>query len=70
MRAMSAASRRGIRSKVFGFRRALLRIRIVAPTIPVAMASRYRAIVIGGESLHVMKIDANETETTANAIAA
>jgi len=38
--------------------------------INVAMASLYRAMVIGGESLHVIKIDANETEMTAKAIAA
>src|SRR5213593_2906907 len=67
---MTATSRRGIRRSVFSRRRAPLRTRIVAPMMSVAMARRYRAIVMGGEVLHVMKIDANETETTARAIAA
>ncbi len=53
-----------------GARNAILRTAIVAATIAVAIASRYNAIVMGGEVLHVMKIDAKETETTARAIAA
>src|SRR2546425_658876 len=68
--AMMAASRRGIRRSVFSRRRTPLRTKIVAPMINVAMARRYRAIVMGGEVLHVMKIEANDTETTARAIAA
>src|SRR6058998_3736525 len=59
---MTATSRRGIRRSVFSGRRAPLRRRIVAPMMSVAMARRYRAIVMGGEVLHVMKIDANETD--------
>jgi hypothetical protein len=31
----------------------------------VAIPRRYRAIVIAGEVLHVMKMEAQETETTA-----
>src|SRR2546425_629400 len=68
--AMMVASRRGIRRSVFSRRRTPLRTKIVAPMINVAMARRYRAIVMGGEVLHVMKIEANDTETTARAIAA
>src|SRR5213594_3405450 len=70
MSAMIAASRRGIRRSVFSRRRTRPRTRIAAPMINVAMAGRYRAIVIGGDVLHVMKMEANETETTARAIAA
>src|SRR3989454_8497939 len=68
--AMTAASRRGIRRSVFSRRRTPPRTRIVAPMMSVAMARRYRAIVMGGELDQVMKIDAKETETTARAIAA
>src|SRR5207249_577273 len=67
---MMAASRRGIRRSVFVRRRTPLRTKLAAPMINVAMARRYRAIVMGGEVLQVMKIEANETETTARAIAA
>src|SRR3989442_2783686 len=70
MSAITAASRREIPRRVFGFRNALVRRRIVTPMIPAAIARRYRAIVMGGELDQVMKIDAKETETTARAIAA
>src|SRR2546428_13574866 len=68
--AMMAASRRGIRRSVFSRRRTPLRTKIVAPMINVAMASRDRAIGMGGEGLHGLKIGGNAPETTARAIAA
>src|SRR3989475_12517866 len=68
--AMTAASRRGIRRSVFSRRRTPPRTRIVAPMMGVAMARRYRAMVMGGDGLHGVKIDANETERAATGTAA